>query len=114
MAVEFGIQRFAVVFQKIQAVFVGERPDGGQVGRVAENGNGDDGPGLGRQGVLQGAGVDVEGLKLYINEAELEPVLLQRVVGSGPGNRRHDDLVTALQRLLFLMEQGGDGDQVGR
>src|SRR6185503_20527671 len=50
----------------------------------------------------------------YVNEPETQSVLLQRVIGRGPGNRRDDDLVPTLQGTIPFVAQGGDAYEVGR
>ena len=83
-AAQFGVERLAIVFEEIQAVVVGEGADDVQRRRIAEDGNGDDGLGFRAQCRLQLGGVDVERVQLYIDEAEPEAVLLQRMKGGGP------------------------------
>ncbi len=83
-AAQFGVERLAIVFEEIQAVVVGEGAYDVQRRRITEDGNGDDGLGFRAQRRLQLGGVDVERVQFYIDEAEFQPVLLQRVIGGGP------------------------------
>ena len=114
LAAQFGVEGLAIVLHEPKAVFVREGAYHVQRRRVAEDGNADDGPGLRRQGFLERPGVHIHGIQFDVHEPEPEPVLVQRMIGGGPGNRRHDDLVASLERPLLDVEQAGHGHQVGR
>ena len=113
LAAELGVHGFAVVFDEIQAALVGEPPHDIQSRRIAENADAQDGAGPRSDGRFELAAIHIDGLKLDIHDLELETVLLQRMVGGGPGNCRHDHLIAALQRAIFLIEERGHGEQVG-
>ena len=113
-ATELGIHRFAIVLDEVEAMTVGEIPDHVQRARIAEDADPDDQARARRQRLGQLRDVHVERLQFDIDEAQLQPVLLQRVIGGAPGNGRDDHLVAALQRPVLLEEQRGHGNQVCR
>ena len=112
-AVKLGIDRFAIVLDEIEPALVGETAHHVERRRIAEDADADDRARARPHGRLELAGVHVEGIELDIDDLELEPVLLQRMISGGPRDGRHDHLVAALQRPVLLVEQRGDGEQVG-
>ena len=112
-AAKLGIERLAVVLDEIEPALVGETAHDVERRRIAEDADADDRARTRPHGRLELAGVHVDGIERDVDDLELEPVLLQRMIGGGPRDRRHDHLVAALQRPLFLVEQRRDGEQIG-
>ena len=111
---ERGSHRLAVVLQQVEAVAIAECSQHVEGARIAEDADGNDHARARGQRSRKLRHVDVQRVQIDVNEAEPQPVLLQRIVRGRPRNRGDDDLITSLQGSLLLVEECGDSHQVGR
>src|SRR4051812_7983206 len=111
-AVETGARRLAVVLEQVQVVPVAELANAIERGRIAQYADRDHHARARRQGGLELRYVEIERVELDVDEAQLETVLLQRMVRRRPRQRRHNDFVAALQRAFALMKKRGDADEI--
>ena len=72
-AIQFGIHRFAIIFQNEKPVRIGKFSDDIQRRGIAENGNRHDRPRSRRQRPLKLRGVDIKRLKLDIDKGSRSP-----------------------------------------
>ena len=110
---ELGVHRFAIVLDEVEAVAVGRGAHDVEGRRVAEDADADDRARALPDRALEHRHIHVERLELDVEDLELQSVLLQRVIGRGPGDRRHDHLVAARERALLLVAERRDRDEVG-